>query len=335
MGLTTESGGGLSTSTQVHAYKKFLETAQPTLVTEQFTQLFQMPANSTRVANWRRSNALPLATTPVTEGVTPTSFDFTTSKIEVTMQQYIGIVAVSDVVMDTHTDPILMEAMMQMGEQMPQTIEAVRLGVYTGGTNKVQSNGAVRTDINTALNRSTLRVSLRALRRQYAKPISRMVLPSVNYDTTTVAPAFIALSHTDAEMDIRNMTDFQPVEKYAASGATYINEIGKVDQVRFVLTDLMPMYAGGGAAVSTSGMLSAGGTNVDVYPTLLIGKDAIGSVALKGPYAASPYIVPNKPSAADPAGQVGYAVWKVMMAAAILNQAHIIRIEHGVVAAPT
>ena len=52
MGLTTESGGGLSTSTQVHAYKKFLETAQPTLITEQFAQLFQMPANSTRVANW-------------------------------------------------------------------------------------------------------------------------------------------------------------------------------------------------------------------------------------------------------------------------------------------
>lgn len=334
MGLTTESGGGLSTSTQVHAYKTFLETAQPTLITEQFVQGFQMPVNSTRVANWRRSNALPLATTPVIEGVTPQSFDFTTSKVEVTMQQYIGIVAVSDVVMDTHTDPILMEAMRQMGMQMAKTVEAVRLGVYISGTNKLQSNGAVRSDINTALSRGTMRQGLRALRRQYARPISRMVQPSVNYLTTPVAPAYIALVHTDAETDIRNMTDFKPLEYYASSGPTYINEIGKVDNIRFIATDLMPTFTGLGSG-TLNGMLSAGGTNVDVYNTLLIGEDALGSVALKGPYAASPYIVPNKPSAADPAGQVGYAVWKVMMAAAILNQAHVIRIEHGVLASPT
>ncbi len=333
MGLTTDSGGGLSTSTQVYAYKKFLETAQPLLVTEQFTQLYQMPQNATRVANWRRSNALPLATTPVTEGVTPSSINFTTSKVEVTMQQYIGIVAVTDVVMDTNVDPILMEAMTQMGRQMPNTVESVRLGVYVGGTNKIQANGSVRSDINTTISRGILRQALRALRRQYAKPISRMVMPQVNYLTTPVAPAFICLSHTDAETDIRNMSGFEPMEKYAAAGPTYIGEIGKVDQVRFVLVDLMPTNTGLGST-TLNGMLSAGGSAVDVYNSLLIGEDALGSVALKGPYAASPYIVPNKPSASDPAGQVGYAVWKVMMAAAILNQAYMIRIEHGLTAAP-
>lgn len=328
MALGTTKYSDLSARNTVYAQKKMLETPQPLLILESIATPFVIPMNSTRVASWLRADALPLATTPVVEGVVPSSTKFTNQKVEATLKQYIGLVSVTDVVADTYDSPVLMSLMEQMGYQLGNTVEAIRFGEFVAGTNKLQTNGAVRTDINTELNRTVIRKAIRALKLQKAKPISRMVAPSVNYATTPVSPAYIGIAHTSAEMDIRNMAGFSPVENYANEGNMFPAEIGRVDAVRFVVSTEVPYWANGGASTST--MLTTGGSVADVYPLLIVGMDALGVVSLKGANAATPYLFNPVPSAGNPTGQIGHAVWKLWTTALILNQAHVIRVEHAI-----
>lgn len=328
MALGTTKYSDLSARNTVYAQKKMLETPQPLLILESIATPFVIPMNSTRVASWLRADALPLATTPVVEGVVPSSTKFTNQKVEATLKQYIGLVSVTDVVADTYDSPVLMSLMEQMGYQLGNTVEAIRFGEFVAGTNKLQTNGSVRTDINTELNRTVIRKAIRALKLQKAKPISRMVAPSVNYATTPVSPAYIGIAHTSAEMDIRNMAGFSPVENYANEGNMFPGEIGRVDAVRFVVSTEVPFWANGGASTST--MLTTGGSVADVYPLLIVGMDALGVVSLKGANAATPYLFNPVPSAGNPTGQIGHAVWKLWTTALILNQAHVIRVEHAI-----
>ena len=328
MALGTTKYSDLSARNTVYAQKKMLETPQPLLILESIATPFVIPMNSTRVASWLRADALPLATTPVVEGVVPSSTKFTNQKVEATLKQYIGLVSVTDVVADTYDSPVLMSLMEQMGYQLGNTVEAIRFGEFVAGTNKLQTNGSVRTDINTELNRTIIRKAIRALKLQKAKPISRMVAPSVNYATTPVSPAYIGIAHTSAEMDIRNIAGFSPVENYANEGNMFPGEIGRVDAVRFVVSTEVPYWANGGASTST--MLTTGGSVADVYPLLIVGMDALGVVSLKGANAATPYLFNPVPSAGNPTGQIGHAVWKLWTTALILNQAHVIRVEHAI-----
>ena len=328
MALGTTKYSDLSARNTVYAQKKMLETPQPLLILESIATPFVIPMNSTRVASWLRADALPLATTPVVEGVVPSSTKFTNQKVEATLKQYIGLVSVTDVVADTYDSPVLMSLMEQMGYQLGNTVEAIRFGEFVAGTNKLQTNGTVRTDINTELNRTVIRKAIRALKLQKAKPISRMVAPSVNYATTPVSPAYIGIAHTSAEMDIRNMSGFSEVEKYATESSMFPGEIGRVDAVRFVVSTEVPFWANGGASTST--MLTTGGSVADVYPLLIVGMDALGVVSLKGANAATPYLFNPVPSAGNPTGQIGHAVWKLWTTALILNQAHVIRVEHAI-----
>ena len=59
-----------------------------------------------------------------------------------------------------------------------------------------------------------------------------MVKASPNYGTTSVAPAYIVLCHTDCEGGIRDMEGFKPVEDYGSGMTPYPGEIGKVDAAR-------------------------------------------------------------------------------------------------------
>lgn len=118
--------GDITPRTAAHAVTKLLRRALPHLVVEKFGQVYQMPTKSTKVAIFRRYNALALATTPLVEGVTPTGKKVTVTDVPVTLEQFGDYVEFTDVILDTHEDPFLMETSGLLGEQAAQTIETVR-----------------------------------------------------------------------------------------------------------------------------------------------------------------------------------------------------------------
>ena len=316
--------GDISPRTAAYAEKELLKRGLPYLVLEKFGQAKPLPANSTKVIKFRRYNALDNTPTTLTEGVTPASQNLNVTDVTATLQQYGGLTTISDVIMDTHEDQVLNEAVNLLGEQAAQMIEKMRFGVLRAGTNAVYANGTQRTDVNTALTITTQRRAVRALKRQNARFITTIVRSTPSFDTANVAPGYVGLIHPDLESDLRSISGFVPAEKYGTM-TPWEGEIGKIDDVRYISSSIFSPWTDAGGAKGS--MLSTSGTSADVYPVLYLGRDAYGIVALKGQYAVTPMVVNPKPSDSDPLAQRGHVSWKGYQTACVLNDLFMIRCE--------
>lgn len=316
--------GDISPRTAAHAVAKMLTRGVPLLVLEKFGQVYVMPNKATKVAKFRRYNALPFATTPLVEGVTPAGSRITVTDVTATLQQYGDFVPYSDVIEDTHEDPFLQQLTEVLGEQAAQTVEVLRFNVIKAGTNVFFANGAVRSSVNTQLTLALQRKATRALKRQNAKQITSIVASTPNFRTEPVESAFIGLIHPDVENDLRNVTGFIPTKQYGTV-TPWANEVGAVEDVRYLRSTIFTPFADAGGAAGP--MISTTGTNADVYPILYLAKDAYGIVPLKGKDSLAIMIVNPKPAAGDPLGQRGTAGWKTMQQTVILNDAWMVRAE--------
>jgi len=226
--------------------------------------------------------------------------------------------------MDTHEDPVLSEAVTLLGEQAAQVIEKMRFGIIKAGTNVVYATGAARDAVVDKISIGMQRQATRALKRQNARPITKIVRSTPAFDTENVAPSFIGLVHPDLEGDIRGLSGFTPAEQYG-SISPYENELGKVEDVRYITSTIFEPWADAGG--NKGSMVSTSGTKADVYPAIYLAQDAYGIIALKGAFAVTPTVVNPKPSDSDPLGQRGHAGWKAMQTACILNDLFMVRLE--------
>jgi N4-gp56 family major capsid protein len=236
-------------------------------------------------------------------------------------------VEITDMIADTHEDPILQEAVRLCGEQAAETLELARIAILKAGTTVFYANGTARNQVNSFTNRGQLRKVVRYLKGQKAKFFTQVVKAAPAYATDPVGPCFWAMGHTDLEADIRSIAGFVPIEQYADSDKAVEGEVGKVENIRFVLTPLFaPWEDAGGSADSTR--ISTGGSQCDVYPLIIAARDAYAVVPLKGEHAVIPRVVnPEHPSKSDPLGQRGYVSWKTYHSSVILNDNWLARIE--------
>lgn len=327
--MTITAYGDISPRTALYAQKEFLRRALPYLILEKFGQGRPIPSNSSKVTKFRRYEALSPTPNVLSEGVTPTAKQLTATDVTATLVQYGDLVTISDVIIDTHEDPVLMEAVQILGEQAAQMIETIRFNIIVAGTSVQYANGAARNAVNTAITLGAQRKVTRALKRQNARQITTVIKSTPNYETANVAASFVALCHPDLESDVRNMVGFVPVERYGTI-TPYENEIGKVEDCRYLTSTIFKPFADAGGAKGS--MLSTSGTSADVYPVIYLARDAFGIVPLKGMNAITPTVVNPKPSDSDPLAQRGHVGWKSMQAAAILNDAFMVRLEVGVTA---
>lgn len=321
--------GDISPRTAAFAALKMLARAMPTLCMAKYGQMQSIPKGRTKVVKWRRYNKLAVATTPLTEGVTPTGSAITNTDVTATLAQYGDHTRITDVIMDTHEDPILAEFSEIMGEAAGETKETLLYNVLKAGTSVRYSNGAARNTVNTAITSDTLRLALRSLKRQNAMPITSMLAASDGVGTTPIPSCYVAFVHPDTERDLQAINGFIRVQNYGTWKALGDNEIGSFENIRFLTSTLYAPFLAAGS-VTLNGMLGTGA--VDVYPTLICGKDSYATVMLAGANAVTPMVVNPKPSDSDKLAQRGHVGYKFYHAAAILNDAFMVRIESGVTA---
>lgn len=331
MALTTSTTSGISQRTNVYAERQMLKHAAPVMVLDKLAMTKQMPKNKSTTIKFRRPRTFTAATTPLVEGVTPTSTQFGYDDVSVSLKQYGQVIEITDVIEDTHEDPVLNDATMQCGENIGRTMEALNYGVVRGGTNVFYANASSRAAVNTPVSLNKLRAVTRSLKAQKAAMITRSLSPSVNFNTRAVEAAYVAVAHTDVESDLRNLPGFLPVAEYGTRSTLSEFEVGSVEGIRFILSpDLSPFTDAGGAKGS---MVSTTGTSADVYPIIVFGQDSWGTVALRGQGAVEPSIIPvGQKTKDDPLGQRGMVGWKGWHAAVILNEAWLSRLEVAVTA---
>lgn len=326
--------GDISQRTAVWAEGRMLEHAEPILVLDKFGDTKPLPRNKADTITFRRPVPYVVSTTQLIEGVTPAPKSISYEDVSVQMGQYGDLFEISDRVADMSEDPVLANAAMLLGEQAAETKELILWGVLRAGTSVFYSgtsSPSARSDVNDTITLNLQRAVVRLLKSQRAKTITSIVSASPKFGTEAVAPSFVAVGHTDLEQDIRDMDGFTPVERYGNFSPISPYEIGKIEQVRYILSPVLAPFVGAGSA-TTNGMVNDG-TNVNVYPIIYFGQNAYGHVPLKGAGAMSPKVInPGTISPSDPLGQRGYVGWKMYYAALILNQSWISRVEVGVTA---
>lgn len=305
---------------------KLLHHALPTLVLGMFAEQYDLPKGDGKVLRTRRPTPFTANTVPLAEGITPPPTQLEMTSVDVTIGQYGAWTGISDQIVDFGESHILNTLLELHGENIGRTMEQVDYGVVRAGTSVAFANGANRAAVNTALTLPMQQRVVRTLQRNKAVKIREVLSASGNYATKAIEAAYVAITHTDVARDIRALPGFTPVSQYASGKAICPEEIGSVDDVRYILSaDLAPFADAGG--LDGDAFISTTGTNCDVYPILYMGKHAWGRLKTRGMGVMSPTVRNPSPQAGDELGQRGSVGCKYYHAAFITNQLWMVRLE--------
>lgn len=342
--MTTTVTSTISQRTTTYAAMGLLYRAQPEIIIEQFAQPKPLPKNKGLNIKFRRyyisgqtgaagpdtgvySQSLP--TTPLTEGVTPTARALAYKDYSATLAQYGDLMEFTDVIEDTHEDPVLNEAINIHGETIAQMRETLNYNVLKAGAQVVYANGSARNAVNTPITLTLQRKATNLLRRQNAKHIRDVIRSTTSYGTKSVEPCYVAIGHVDIENDVRGLSGFKIPGDYGMVSGLFQGEFGSVESVRYCVSTNMAPFADAGGATST--MNSTTGTNADVYPIIVMGANAWATVPLQGMESVDVSVLPaNQKTKSDPLGQISKVGFKMWHTALILMEQHIVRMEVAV-----
>lgn len=316
-----------TTTTQVTAAvnnfydRTMLKAARPALVHTRWAQVRDLPRNGSAVIKFRRYSLLTANTTALTEGVTPTGSQLSITDVTATVAQYGDFVTLSDFLQVTTLDPVLTETADILGQQAGNSIDQLCRTVMVAGTTiQWASTATAVTEVSASmkLTRQEVREAVRTLHSNDAKKITRMVNPSTGFNTSPLAPCFVGIISENTLYDLKNEPGWVPVEEYASQKDVMENEVGKLDEVRFVMTT--------NANIETS----AGAGSIDVHNTLILAMDYYGISRISG--EAMKNIVKPLGSAgtADPLDQRSTSGWKATFVAERLNENFAVNIHHAV-----
>lgn len=323
-----------------------LAMAEPVQVLQLGCEMKQMPRNQGDNISYRRviptggatTNANTINRWSVTavshllqEGVTPAAETLTDQYVNVQIQQYGAIYGWTDKVEKLHEDDIPGDAKRLLAKRMGLVREMIRYGAMKACTNAFYSGGTSRSTVDEAISLNVLRKAARTLMANHAGKKTSILKPGPDYDTSAIEEAFLVFVHTDAAADIRDLPGFEHVSKYASFKPISPREIGACEEFRFIISPELSAYADSGAAVGTTGLYSTTGSNIDVYPFIVCGEEAVFDIALKGENDINLKVhMASSADKNDILGQRGYVGASFYSAAFVANNGFMAVIEAGV-----
>ncbi|KKN30968.1 hypothetical protein LCGC14_0828620 [marine sediment metagenome] len=297
--------------------RKMLQAARPLLVHTRWAQVKDIPKKNTLAIRFRRYTLLSPATTPLSEGITPSGSRLSITNINATVAQYGDYVTLTDLVVLTTLDPLLTENTSVLGQQTGNTLDQLCRDVITAGTTIQYSSTSTQTSEITAgmkLNSDEVKEAVRTLQGNDAHKMMTMINPSTGFNTTPIAAAYIGIISHSTLFDLKNDTAWIPVQEYATQKGVMDGEVGAMDDVRFVMTT--------NAATESS--------TVTVHKTLILAQNFYGISRISGAAIENIVMPLGSGGSSDPLKQRATQGWKATFVAKILNENFAVLIEHAV-----
>lgn len=312
--MSIETVTTLANAVKTFYERKLLDRLVPQYLHGMFAQggmVKELPQGGGKTVEWRRYSNLSAATTPLTEGTTPAGNNHTVTLVTATPSQYGDFILYSDVLNLTMIDPFLSTTAEIFGDQAGNTLDQICRDVLVAGTN-VQYADAVGARGSVA---STNKLEAAEIRLA-VKTLEAANVPKIPDE---FGGSYMAIVHPNAAYDMRGDTLWVAADEYAGSGKIFSGELGRLYGVRFIESSNAKIFTGAGAA------------GIDVYATLILGRDAYGKCAFPGQSQVQFYVKPvGSSGSADPLEQRGSIGWKVSEKTKILEEARLLRIEHAV-----
>lgn len=281
--------------------------------------------NSTTINRW----SITASDYQVAEGVTPAAQAIDYRDVPVAITEYMVLFSYTNKTAIFHEDDIPGDQVRQTALGMGLVREMVRYGVMKAGTTVQYAGGTTRATVDETISYNLLSLMSRTLQANGAGMKTSILAPGPNYDTSAIEAGYIVFCHTDCEHDIRRLEDFTPVAKYANRNPINEHELGSCGRFRFIVSKELNSYPSAGAAVGATGLKSTNAANIDVFPMIVVGEEAVYDIALNANF--DPFHIPaSTRTKEDPGAQRGYVGASMWSAAVVVNQGHIGCIECGV-----
>lgn len=302
MNTNTTLSPGLSVENKIFYDKTLLIEAQPNLIHDQFGQKRPIPKNGGKTIEFRKFAALPKATTPLTEGVTPNGKSLSVTAIEAEVAQYGDYVVYSDVLDLTAIDPVVTEGVKVIGNQAGITLDTITRNVLQSGKNVFYCPKADGTEVTT-------RDGLDNTCKLTAKQVKKVAAFLKKVNAPKIDGSYVAIIHPFVAYDLQNDPEWIEAHKYATPDNIYEGELGKIGGVRFVESSEAKVYDGG------------------VFGCLFLGANAYGITEIEGGGLRTIIKQLGSSGVADALDQRASIGWKAIKTAEILLDAYLIRVE--------
>lgn len=315
---TATSGNDWTPEKSKYYHRVFIKNHMGKLVHGQFGNRITMPQHSGDVVNIRGISPYPTATTALQEGVTPKGNIMNFYYVEIPVYQYGKYTPITDWASFVSLDAVMTKDAEELSSQSGRTIEEIDREVLNSGTSVIYAP---------YLSSGTLTaVTARTGLKPGCKLTVDVIYRAVNYlemqNAEPINGAWVAIIHPNVKYDIMTSEGFINVVKYAHADRIFNGEIGMIGNVRFVVSTFAKVWAGAGDYVSGSS-----GAKVDVYSTLVIGKDAYDVIEIAG-HGLKTYIKGfGSGGTSDPIDQRATQGWKTSHGIGIVGQRNMVRIE--------
>lgn len=318
--------------TNVYAELDLLERARPQLVLDLACDKKNIPANKAEKIAFRRAVNPAVNTDVVTEGVTPASRAIQYEDVEGTLGEYAEVFEITSRMRELGEDNAVRDSSDVLADLVANTKEAVGWAAFTQGTNVIWTGAAASTDqVKTPITLGEFQEAVRSLMAAKAMRFTTVDHGGLNEGTFPIEAAFYAFAHTDLHPDFRMLPGFRTTAEYGAKKIVSEYEFGAIENVRIMTTPQLTPTPDSGGTLAGENVKSTTGTQADVYPILVCGKHALGTVDLKGAgkkgYGGVKINVLSGPSKSDPTDQRSYVACRWWDLKLILNDAWVVRIE--------
>lgn len=321
--MAVQTYSGLSAEQRTFYVGVLIKRLLPRLVMFHDAQKRTVPLHQGGFASnqiqFRKFAALPLATTPLTEGTPPNGSALSMSTVLTSLAQYGDIVEFSDILVTAGIDPDITNIIESLlGEQAGQTLHSILITELKNLTTTQIANGkAARADL-VATDVLTSAEIKKAVRTLEVNKVPRF--PDGFYHGLIGPYGKFDLSNDDEWEDIAK--NWGGVGKEGGPDQVH-HYVGHIHGVMFRESTEAPEYTG----PTTYGTFVYG---PEMYGCLDFVTQTVGNINEETNLGVDVSIIsPTQKTKDDPLGQKGVAGWKASFATKILDNARGVLIHHG------
>lgn len=234
LNMNTTSSQGLTPLYQPVLNRQLIDVTKTELIHHQFGQKARLEKGKGKIVAWDKMSPLPLAKTPLTEGITPEGTSMNISRVTGIPKQYGAYIATTDQFDFFTPDPS--PEMLRINETLAnnagETLDALTADVLSTGLNVYYAGGKssrsalTEGDIATI---DTIREIVRSLKVNKAKRIDGK---------------YVAIVHPDIAHDLMSDEKWIHAQQYQARVPLFEGEVGELYGVRFVESPLAMVFRG-------------------------------------------------------------------------------------------
>lgn len=251
--LNTQATTTSSLAPEMKTYyeKRLIELATANLVHMQFADKYPIPRGSGKTIEFRKFTPLAKALTPLTEATVPTGNSLTVEYMTATIKQYGDYISQSDLLELTSIDNTIIQATRLLGNQAGETMDTVVREEIVGGSNVMYAPKVASDGTETAV---TARYALDKTAKLTVDSVFTAAADLKASNTPYVDDGYVAIIHPHTERDLLRDEDFIEAVKYGRPEDLYIGEVGRIGNVRFVVSSEAKIFYGDNLLGTTRNM---------------------------------------------------------------------------------